>query len=236
MLTVALAARKCGRRHENCAGRPQVIQSFAAFASLAAACLATLMRLWGVDAARAVHAHRSGPPLPAPARPGIVDRSCGIDRLPWLRQAELVSPFFNAFRIAASVASLMVGRPRVLPWARARSRPALTRSRIIARRIRQTLPSSETSPSRPATVIKTGVDCRDDNHRRDMVGAHCVRSLARCEARPCVETWAEAADVVSRVLGLFPPPRRASAQGAAGQRREAAILRSHRNCCTLRHF
>jgi hypothetical protein len=31
------------------------------------------------------------------------------------------SPFLSALRIAASVAALMVGRPSVLPWARARS-------------------------------------------------------------------------------------------------------------------
>jgi hypothetical protein len=39
-----------------------------------------------------------------------------------------VSPFFRALRIAASVAALMVGRPSVLPWARARSTPGRTRS------------------------------------------------------------------------------------------------------------
>ena len=31
------------------------------------------------------------------------------------------------------IAALIVGRPSLLPWARARSRPAFTRSRIIAR-------------------------------------------------------------------------------------------------------
>ncbi len=36
------------------------------------------------------------------------------------------SPFSSAFRIAASVAVLIVGRPRVLLWARAWSRSAFT--------------------------------------------------------------------------------------------------------------
>jgi hypothetical protein len=54
-----------------------------------------------------------------------------IERVAILRMP--VPPACKALRIAVSVAASILGRPSVVPSARARARPALTRSRIMAR-------------------------------------------------------------------------------------------------------